>query len=205
MRILIVDDHAVVREGVRQLLSRLPNVEIFSASDGREAVTEFWKSKPAIVILDIDLGGSSGLELLHRLRAQSKATRAIVFSMHANPGYVVRAIRAGAIGYVSKSAPAEELVEAVKQASRGQKYIDRELAGTLVFSTNQADDPYLKLSDREVEILRLLGDGKSLAQMAATFGVAYKTVANSCSLLKTKLGLERTADLIRLSIERRDK
>ncbi|MEQ1709776.1 MAG: response regulator transcription factor [Hyphomicrobium sp.] len=205
MRILIVDDHVVVREGVRRLLTTLPNVELFEASDGREALSEFRKSKPAIVILDINLGSSSGLELLQRLKAQSKAVKVIMFTMHAEPGYVVRAIRAGAIGYVSKSAPAEELIEAVKQAAIGEKYIDRELASALVFSPNQTDDPYLNLSNREVEILRLLGEGKSLAQMAATFGIAYKTVANSCSLLKTKLGLERTADLIRLSIERRDK
>lgn len=205
MKILIVDDHVVVREGVRRLLSTVPDVEVYEAGNAREALDAYRKWLPGIVVLDINMEGSSGLEFLQRLRAISKTARVIMFTMHGEPGYVTRAMRAGAMGYVSKSAPADELLEAVKRVAAGETYIDSELAGSAATGLPDSPDPYDNLTNREVEILRLLGEGKSIAEMAKTFGVAYKTVANSCSLLKVKLGLARTADLIRLSLERRDK
>lgn len=203
MKVLIVDDHAVLREGVRRLISTLPNIEILEAGTAHEALTQFRKHQPAITILDVNLGTSSGLELLQRLRAESKTARIIMFTMHSEQTYALRAIRAGVMGYVSKSAPLDELLTAVKRVSEGEKYLDRELASDLAFSPGASDDPFSNLSNREIEILRLLGEGKSLSQIASTFGIAYKTVANSCSRLKTKLGLERTTDLIRVSLESR--
>lgn len=205
MKILIVDDHVVVREGVRRLLSTMPDVDVVEAGNARDALDAYRKWLPDIVVLDINMEGSSGLEFLQRLRAFSKAARVVMFTMHSEPGYVTRAMRAGAMGYVSKSAPADELLEAVRRVSAGQTYIDRDLAGRAASGAPDSPDPYDNLTNREVEILRLLGEGKSIAEMAKAFGVAYKTVANSCSLLKVKLGLSRTADLIRLSLERRDK
>ncbi|MFN0219964.1 MAG: response regulator [Hyphomicrobium sp.] len=203
MKVLIIDDHAVLREGVRRLISTLPNVEILEAATAHEALTQFRKHQPTVTILDVNLGGSSGLELLQRLRSESKSARIIMFTMHSEQTYALRAIRAGAMGYVSKSAPLDELLTAVKRVADGEKYLDRELASELAFSPGASDDPMSNLSNREIEILRLLGEGKSLSQIASTFGIAYKTVANSCSRLKTKLGLERTTDLIRVSLESR--
>lgn len=205
MKILVVDDHVVVREGVQRLLATLPDIEVIEVEDARDALTAYRKSLPSLVILDINLDGSSGLEFLQRLLVHDKSARIIMFTMHAEPSYVARAIRAGAMGYVSKSSPAEELIEAVNKVAAGERYIARALANSLASGPNSSEDPYHSLSNREVEILRLLGEGKSVAQIAATFGIAYKTVANSCTALKTKLGLQRTADLIRLSIERRDR
>lgn len=205
MKILIVDDHAVVREGVRRLLGSIPGASICEASSAQEALTVYRRESPSVVVLDINLNGSSGLELLQRLKAEEKSARIVMFTMHSEPAYAMRAIRAGASGFVSKSASADELVTAVMRVSEGERYIDRELASELVFSPASADDPMKTLTNREIELLRLLGEGKSLAQIASTFGIAYKTVANSCSRLKEKLGLERTADLIRVSIENRNK
>lgn len=205
MKILVIDDHVVVREGVQRLLATLPNIEVIVVEDARDALTVYRKSLPSLVILDINLDGSSGLEFLQRLLVYDKSARIIMFTMHAEPSYVARAIRAGARGYVSKSSPADELIEAVNKVAAGERYIARALANSLASGPNPPEDPYHSLSNREVEILRLLGEGKSVAQIAATFGIAYKTVANSCTTLKTKLGLQRTADLIRLSIERRDR
>lgn len=201
MKILIVDDHAVLREGVRRLLSSIPGVEIFEAGTAHEALTIFRKTQPTVTVLDVNLNGSSGLELLQRLRGESKTARIVMFTMHSEASYAARAIRAGAMGYVSKSADSDELVTAVKRVAEGENYLERELASVLAFTPTQSADPFSSLSNREVEILRLLGEGKSLKQIANTFGIAYKTVANSCSRLKTKLGLERTADLIRISLE----
>jgi DNA-binding NarL/FixJ family response regulator len=204
-RILIVDDHVVVREGVRRLVAALPGAEIVEAANAREALTEYRKAAPDVVVLDINLEGGSGLELLGRLLAHWKDARIVMFSMHAERDYVMRALRAGAKGYVSKSAPADELIEALKRVRAGETYIDRELATEMQACADDGEDPTRRLSNREVEMLRLLGEGKSIAEMASTFGVAYKTIANSCSALKTKLGLERTADLLRYALERRDR
>lgn len=203
MKILIIDDHAVVREGVRRLLGSLPRAEIFEAASSHEGLAVFRAQSPDVVVLDINLETSSGLELLKRLKGESKNVKIVMFTMHSEPSYALRALRAGASGYVGKSTPAEELVTAVKRVMEGQRYIDRELANELVLSPVDVEDPMSTLSNREIEILRLLGEGKSISEIAQVFGIAYKTVANSCSRLKEKLGIDRTADLIRLSIESR--
>ena len=121
--------------------------------------------------------------------------------MHHDPIYATRALRAGARGYVSKSAPVEELLTAIRKVSAGEQYVDRELAARMAFNQNVSEDPLQVLSLREVEILRLLGQGKSMTAIADSLGIAYKTVANICTHMKVKLGLDRTADLIRLAIE----
>jgi two-component system invasion response regulator UvrY len=205
MKILVVDDHAVVREGIRRLLATISGAEIHEAATAQDAMALSRSISPDVVVLDINLDGSSGLELLRRLKAENVASRIVMFTMHSEPSYAMRALKAGAAGYVSKSAEAGELVTAVRKIASGDRYLDRSMASELVFSSAFTEDPLHKLSNREVEILRFLGEGKSLAEIAATFGIAYKTVANSCSRLKEKLGVERTADLIRLSVERRIK
>lgn len=205
MKILIVDDHAVLREGAARLLSTIPGSQIFQAATGHEALALMRKEQPQIVVLDIGLGNSSGLELLQRFKIEDKTVRVVMFTMHTEAAYAVRALRAGALGYVSKSSPASELVTAVKQVAAGERYVDREMANDLAFASAGTDNPLEKLTNREVEILRLLGEGKSLTQIANTFGIAYKTVVNSCGRVKEKLGLERTADLIRVSIESRNR
>jgi two-component system invasion response regulator UvrY len=205
MRVLLIDDHVVVREGVRRLLSALPGVEMTEAEDAPGALAVFRKQPPDIVLLDLNLKGIGGIELLRRLLSENARARVIVFTMHADPLTAARALRAGARGYVSKSAGAAELATAVKRVAEGGRYIEREIAEQLAMTPMTADDPLEQLSPREVEILRHLGEGKSLTDIASTLGVAYKTVANTCSSMKAKLGLTRTADLIRISIESRNR
>ena len=201
MKILLVDDHMVVREGVRRLLSDMEGVQIFEAASGEEALALFATERPELVLLDLNLTGIGGLELLRRLLAEDDKVRVVVFSMHAEPIYAARALRLGARGYVSKSAGADELITAVKRVAEGGRYVEREIAGELAFTQISADDPLQQLTTREIEILRLLGEGNSLTEIAQATGVAYKTVANTCSIIKSKLGVERTADLIRVSME----
>ena len=205
MKLLIVDDHAVVRQGVCRLLSSLSGISIYEAASAAEALGLFRTHRPNVVLLDLNLVNSSGFELLRRLLLEDRAVRVLVLSMHAEPVYVAHALKAGARGYVSKSAAADELVTAIRQVAQGGRYIEREIASQLVFAQYSADDPLQQLSTREVDILRLLGEGKSLAAIAQTLGVTYKTIANSCSAIKGKLGLERTADLIRLTFELRSR
>jgi len=201
MKILLVDDHMVVREGVRRLLSSLEGVELCEAASGQEALALFRKERPELVLLDLNLTGIGGLELLRRLLAEDDKVRVVVFSMHAEPIYAARALRLGARGYVSKSAGADELVTAVKRVAEGGRYVEREIAGELALAQISGEDPLQQLTTREIEILRLLREGNSLTEIAQAIGVAYKTVANTCSIIKSKLGVERTADLIRVSME----
>jgi two-component system, NarL family, invasion response regulator UvrY len=201
MKILLVDDHTVVREGVRRLLAAMENMQVSEAATGQEALALFRKERPELVLLDLNLTGIGGLELLRRLLAEEETARIIVFSMHAEPIYAARALRLGARGYVSKSAGADELVTAVKRVAEGGRYVEREIASELALNQLSGEDPLKQLSTREIEILRLLGEGNSLTEIAETIGVAYKTVANTCSIIKSKLGVERTADLIRVSME----
>jgi two-component system invasion response regulator UvrY len=201
MKLLIVDDHDIVRQGVRRLLSILPDSQVSEAGTVEEGYEVYMREKPSVVVLDINLAGGSGLELLTRLRSADHDVRVVMFSMHADPAYANRALRSGALAFVGKSASADELIEAVKAAALGRRYIDKRLASDMVLNPVEGD-PLSTLTNRETEILRLLGEGKSLSEIATTFGIAYKTVANTCTRLKEKLGVERTADLIRISLER---
>jgi DNA-binding NarL/FixJ family response regulator len=201
MKLLVIDDHDIVRQGVRRLLSILPESEVAEAGTVEEGFEAYIREKPAVVVLDINLAGGSGLELLTRLRSADPDARVVMFSMHADPAYANRALRSGALAFVGKSASADELIEAVNAAANGRRYIDKRLASDMVLNPVEGD-PLSSLTNRETEILRLLGEGKSLNEIAGTFGIAYKTVANTCTRLKEKLGVERTADLIRISLER---
>jgi two-component system, NarL family, invasion response regulator UvrY len=201
MKVLVVDDHAVVRDGLRRLLVALPNVEIFDAATGREALTFVQRQAPDLILLDLHLPGIGGIELLRRLLAINPAARILVFSMHAESMYAARALQAGARGYVSKNASPEELQTALQRVIDGGRYVEREIAQELAVHGPVDVDPWNKLTERDLEILRLLSEGRSLAQIAAAIGVSYKTVANVCTQIKAKLGVTRTADLVRLSIE----
>jgi two-component system, NarL family, invasion response regulator UvrY len=205
MKILIVDDHAVVRTGVRRLLATELDVSILEAESSQEALDLCRRERPNLIVLDLNLGGSSGLDLLRRLVQLDKTVKILILSMHSEPVYAARALQAGAHGYISKSAGADDFVDAVRQVSKGGHYIEREIAAELAVAKFSKGDPLDQLTTREIDILRLLGEGKSYAQIAAVLEVSYKTVANSSSMIKQKLAVETTADLIRFSVERRRK
>jgi DNA-binding NarL/FixJ family response regulator len=200
MNILLVDDHAIVRDGLKRLLAGLPVDEVFEAATGREALA-IARSKPLdLIVLDLNLPELGGIELLGRL-IQLGSAPVLVLSMHAEPLYVARAMDAGAQGYVSKNASPDELLTAVRRVAAGGRYVEGELAQTLA---QQGADPAQsldRLSARDLEILRLLAAGKSLSEIADALGLGYKTIANTLSLIKAKLGVARTSDLVRLTLE----
>ncbi len=201
MRFLLVDDHAVVRSGLRRLLAHLPGVEISEAAEGRAALAAVRAERPDVVLLDLNLPGLGGLELLRRVLLEHPAARVMVLSMHAEALYAARALQAGAAGYLSKNASPEELLEAIRRVAAGGRYIEGEIAQELALQTAATGGTVEQLTSRDLEILRLLGGSQSLAQIAEALGVSYKTVANACSGIKAKLGVTRTSDLVRLSIE----
>jgi two-component system, NarL family, invasion response regulator UvrY len=201
MKLLIVDDHPIVRAGLRRLLAAEPGLEIAEATSGHEAVGVFRETRPDLVILDLNLPGISGFEVLGRLLIEDAKARVLVISMYDNPVYVARVLEAGARGYVGKNAPPEQILEAVRRVAAGRSYVEPEIAQELALGNiRTASHPLSQLSPRDLEILRLLADGSSLTEIAEAIGVSYKTVANQCSQLKAKLAAPRMADLIRLAI-----
>jgi DNA-binding NarL/FixJ family response regulator len=199
MNILLVDDHAIVRDGLRRLLEAQAAGVVFEAQDGAQALAQLKTRAFGLVILDLNLPGLGGVELLRRIVAAG--ARVLVLSMHAEPLYAARALEAGASGYVSKNAAPDELLGAVRKVISGGRYVEAEIAQALAWRGAGGDQSMDQLAAREIEIMRLLAKGKSLTEIAADLGVRYKTAANICSQIKGKLGVARTADLVRLAIE----
>lgn len=199
MKILLVDDHAIVRAGLRRLLTVVAAAEICEASNGAECMAALKNGTFNLVILDLNLPELGGVELIGRIRRIS-ATPILVLTMHAQALYVNRSLEAGAQGYLSKNASAEELLNAIKRVGSGGHYIEHEIAQALVLQPLRPDETHL--APRDLEILRHLAAGRSLREIASALGVGYKTVANNCSMLKAKLGLTRTGDLVRVAIDK---
>ena len=201
MKILIVDDHPIIRTGLRRLLAGEPEIEMREAASGRETISAFREDRPALVILDLNLPGLGGLEVIARLKIADPAARILVLSMHDEEIHITRALQAGAMGYISKNAPPDEIIEAIRRVADGHTYIEHEIAERLVFSNIRAPSHALEhLSSRDLEILRLLAGGCTLLQIADTIGVSYKTAANNCTQIKVKLGATSAADLIRIAM-----
>ena len=200
MIILLVDDHAVVRGGLRRLLEALSPTEILEAANGRDAAKLARSRRLDLIVLDLNLPELGGLELLARLLHIGGAP-ILVLRMHAEPLYVKRALDAGARGYVSKNVTPEELLTAARRVLAGGRYVENELAQTLVLQGDLAGRSLEEMSARDLEILRLLVRGRSLGEIADALGLSYKTVANICTGIKSRLGAARNADLVRLAIE----
>ena len=200
--LLVVDDHAIVRSGIRRLLSERTDIEVLEAANGEDALRAVQDQPADLIVLDLNLPGLGGLELLRRLARTAPKSPILVFSQHAEAIYATKALEAGARGFVSKNAMPEEFLEAVDAILAGgtaiEKSVQREMA-----MRDLAEDAYLKpLTERDIEILRLLAAGNSLSEIAAKLGVAYKTVANTLSRIKEKLGVGQTSELVRIAIGR---
>ena len=200
MKILLVDDHVIVRSGLRNLLTSVSDTQISEAATGRDALLRLRQDRPDLVLLDLNLPGIGGLELLRRMLLEDKAARILVLSMHAEPLYAARAMELGARGYLSKNASAEELLTAVRRVAEGGRYIENEIAQELALQTVSPGHGLQDLTERDLEIMRLLAEGMSLAEIADALGIGYKTVANACSHIKAKLGVTRTNELVRLAM-----
>ncbi len=199
MKILVLDDHAVVRAGLHQMFAATLGAEVREAADGAAAdlVLAVWR--PDVLILDLGLPGQGGLALLPAFARAG--LRVLVVSMHTEPLYATRALEAGAIGYVSKNIAPDALVGAVRAVAEGRRFIEPAIAQEMALQRIDAGGKLYQLTPRDLEIMRLMAAGRSLSEIAAVFGISYKTVANTVSQIRAKLGVSRTADLIRLAIE----
>jgi len=203
MRILIVDDHPIVASGCRAVLADEPEMVLLEASDAERGEHAFTAEHPDICVVDINLPTVSGFELARRILTRDGSARIIMFSMNDDPAFAARAIEVGARGYVSKSGDPHDLVEAVREVGRGGTYLPPAMARSIAFAGPVfAKSPLSKLTSREMEILRLLSAGKSLSEIAWLVHSSYKTVANTSSIMRQKLGVRTSAELVRFAIER---
>jgi len=201
-KVLIVDDHPVVLSGCRALFASDASVRIEEAADAKSGHRAFVQKKPDVTIIDINLPDVSGFELMRRIRKDDPDARIIMFSMNGDPAFVVRAVEMGAQGYVSKADDPRVLVRAVKKVAAGDNFISPELAEAVTFSGAAIKaSPASQTTARELEILRLLGRGAKIVEVAHALDISYKTVANTTSLLKQKLGAKNHSDLIRIAVE----
>ena len=201
LRVLIVDDHPIVISGCRALLETDPDVEVLEAQDGGSGFAAFFDSRPDVAVIDINLPGHSGLELMRRIIDRAPEARLIVFSMNDDPVIAARAIEAGAKGYIAKNDDPALIAEAVRRVANGGLYLHPEMARQIAFLRAGANaDAISSLSPRELEILRLLAAGRTMAQIADLLAVSYKTVANNCTQLKQKLGARSAMDLMRIAL-----
>ena len=201
MRVLIVDDHPIVISGCRALLETDPGVEVVAAEDAAAGFAAFFAAKPDVALIDINLPGVSGLELMRRILEREPTARLVIFSMNDNPVVAARAIEAGAKGYIAKNDDPALFADAVLAVAGGGLYLHPEMARQIAFLRAGASaNGISSLSPREVEILRLLAAGRTMAQIADLLDVSYKTIANNCTQLKQKLGARSAMDLMRIAL-----
>lgn len=199
--VLLVDDHAVVRQGYRRLLERERRLSVVGeTSTGAEAYREFCRLTPDIVVMDVSLPDVSGIETMRRMLAREREARVLMFSMHEEAIFAARALEAGARGYVTKASAPDVLIDAVRAVAAGTIYLSHDVAQALALRNVAAAGTGLEaLSAREFEILRLLVAGDTVAAIAERLGLGAKTVANHQSSIRSKLGAQNAAQLLAIA------
>ncbi len=203
MRILLVDDHFIVRQGMKELLTHAFEEAVFGEARSAEEAQPLVRTQPwDVAIVDISLPGQSGLAFVKHLKQKQPRLPVLVFSMHAEDFYAVRALKAGADGYVMKDAEARELVTAVKRVLQGRKYVSGSLAEKLAVEV-QVESPkplHESLSEREFEVFRLLASGKTISQIALVLSLSVKTVSTYRSRILAKMQMKNNVELVQYAI-----
>ena len=205
IRVLLADDHTLVRGGIRALLESIERVEVVAESeDGREALELIGKHRPDVALLDIGMPGLSGLEVARRAQKESPRTRVVILSMHADASYVTQALRAGVAGYLVKGAAVAELPLAIKTVMKGETYltpkISRSVVEQFLDDGEQAEDPLSGLTARQREILQLIAEGRTTKEIAGVLDVSVKTVETHRARLMERLDIHDVPGLVRFAI-----
>lgn len=204
IKVMLVDDHAVVRAGYRFLLSYHQDIEVVAeAGDGAEALSLLDQHQPDILVVDLTMPGMHGLEVLRKARQREQPPRVLVFTMHENTAFVEQALYSGAKGYLSKNSAPETLVEAIRCIAAGKPYIDATIAQNMVVQqTREKGSLFEGLTNREFQILCLFAEGLGIDDIAARLKLSSKTIANYLTLIKDKLQTGSTQELVRLAISK---
>ena len=202
VKVLMIEDHPIVRDGCRLIFNRRPDLDVVEAStveDGHTANREF---HPDVIILDIGLREGSGFDMIPKLLADNGAAQIVVFSMHDTARFVTRALDLGARGYITKSDEPTTILAAIDKVRGGAVYLGQSVAQALALANLEpSKDPLRELSGREKQVVALLGNGKSLAEIAVDLDIGYKTVANTVALIKQKLKITTSVALIKFAVE----
>jgi two-component system invasion response regulator UvrY len=204
LRILIADDHTVVRKGLRQiLLDEFPTAVIKEVADAEELVMKVMTEKWDVVVSDLSMPGRSGLDALQQIKLSFPDLPVLILSIHPEEQYALRALKAGASGYLSKDTAPDELVKAVQKVLLGKKYISQSIAEKLAstFSANPDLNAHEKLSDREFDVMKLLANGKSVSDIAEMLSLSVTTVSTYRARVMSKMDLRSNSDLTKYAIE----
>jgi DNA-binding NarL/FixJ family response regulator len=205
VRIVLVDDHRLVRAGIRALLEKTPQGEVVGeAADGREAFALIEKQRPDIVLIDIAMPGLNGLDAVDRIKKEWPETKVIILSMHANEEYVVRALRSDVSGYLIKDAAVEELEDAIRTVTEGEVYFSRRISKRVIrdylTNTDEIRGPLEQLSSRQREVLQLIGEGKNTKEIADILQVSVKTIEAHRLQLMQRLDIHDIPGLVKFAI-----
>lgn len=204
IRVLLADDHAVVRAGLREILADTGDIRVAGeATNGQEALARVREQEFDVAVLDMSMPGRNGIELIKLVKAEKPGIRILVLSMHSEAQYAVRAIRAGASGYLGKESAADELVAAIRRIAGGGAYVSPETAERLALDAGRASNapPHTLLSDREYQVFQLIANGATVGEIARQLSLSVKTVSTHKTRILEKMGLANQAELIRYALE----
>jgi len=204
IRVLIADDHAIVRQGLKQILSETEDLFVAGeADDGVEALLLARQTPWDVFLLDVSMPNRNGIDTLKQLKKEFPRLPVLILSMHPEEHYAVRALKAGAAGYLTKQSAPEQLVTAIRQVAQGRKFVSAAVAAELADAISSIDDklPHERITDREYQVLTLIASGKTLTQIADVLNLGVATVSTYRARLLEKMGLRNTAELIRYGLE----
>ena len=202
IRILICDDHGVVAEGLRYLVQAQPDMEVVAlVNDGREAVHRTMQDRPDVVLMDIAMPILNGTEATRMICEHCPATRVIMLSTYSDPVHVSRALQIGAMGYIAKRSVAREVVDAIRAVRAGRRYLSGQFAGLIDHHASAPEDPLLRLSSRERQVLQMLAEGHSVTRISEKLLLSPKTIETYRSRMMEKLGISNFATLVKFAIQ----
>lgn len=202
VKVLMIEDHPIVRDGCRLIFNRRSDFELTEASTAEEAIAANRESRPDVIVLDLGLRDGNGFDMIPVLLADNEAARIVIFSMNETARFVIRALDMGARGYITKNDDPNTILVAIDKVRSGAVYLGQSVAQALALDKLEpASDPLRDLSGREKQVVALLGEGKSLAEIAAGLDIGYKTVANIVAAIKQKLGIATSVALIKFAVE----
>ena len=203
IRVVLADDHGIVRAGLKEILADTDDIEVVGeAANGHEAMARVRELAFDVLVLDMSMPGRSGIELIRQVKGEKAAARVLVLSMHSEAQYAVRALRAGASGYLTKEGAADELVTAIRRIAAGGAYVTPETAQRVALGLDAGADNALHgaLSDREMQVFQMIAAGKSVSEVAAALALSVKTVSTHKTRIMQKLRVDNQVDLIRYAI-----